>query len=242
METAAGEECRRPGAAFNCFEGLIRYIRSFPNVHFLTASQAYSVYRDRARFRSFDRAELAQIAGQVSPQVSFLVRGDYALTASEIFLLLNTLVCRCLDGTNEKPIRLSETPYGPASSFYGATLRDSGEVSWSQFSRTVMDVQRFVETNRSIPNVVWLGSVAVSPESWLLALASVVGKLAGNSAPPNSVRIAPAQLAAACWVAEDSPSIWEWPIFPAGFHSAHLMELARLPAWTLKPALLPEQS
>ena len=47
-----------------------------------------------------------------------------------------------------------------------------------------------------------------------------------------------AELAAAQWVAKDSPSIWEWPIFPPGFHSEHLMELARLQAWTIKPAIL----
>ena len=33
-------------------------------------------------------------------------------------------------------------------------------------------------------------------------------------------------------MAKDSPSIWEWPIFPPGFHSNHLMELAQLQeAW-----------
>src|SRR5207302_1620355 len=46
----------------------------------------------------------------------------------------------------------------------------------------------------------------------------------------------PALLATEKYVARDSPEIWSWPIFPTGFHSEHLMELARLQAWTLKPA------
>jgi hypothetical protein len=39
-------------------------------------------------------------------------------------------------------------------------------------------------------------------------------------------------------VAEDSPGLWGWVIFPEGFHAPHIMELARLQAWTLKPAVL----
>ena len=40
------------------------------------------------------------------------------------------------------------------------------------------------------------------------------------------------------YVAEDSPALWSWPIFPEGFHAPGIMELARLQAWTLKPAVL----
>lgn len=234
QRTAADRE-----RAFNYLEGLVRYIRSFPNVQFLTASQAWSLYRDRSRLREFDAEELVAIARQVSPLIDFQTRADYALAPSEIFLLLNTFVCQTLDGSSRAAIRLGDTPFGPTSSVYGAALSDSGEVPWSQFSRTALDIQCYLEKNRSIPNVVWLGSSAVSPESWLLALASVATGIAQNAPPPNSVRIAAAQLATGRFVAEDSASVWDWPIFPSGFHSAHLMELARLQAWTLKPALLP---
>ncbi|HEY9434561.1 MAG TPA: hypothetical protein VI260_24125, partial [Blastocatellia bacterium] len=40
------------------------------------------------------------------------------------------------------------------------------------------------------------------------------------------------------YVAEDSPRLWGWVIFPEGFHAPKIIELARLQAWTLKPALL----
>src|SRR5439155_1570115 len=58
---------------------------------------------------------------------------------------------------------------------------------------------------------------------------------------PDPVTIAPAQLVATEYIARDSVKLWDWPIFPEGFHSAHLMELARLQAWTLKPAILMSQ-
>jgi hypothetical protein len=80
--------------------------------------------------------------------------------------------------------------------------------------------------------------MAVTPEAYLLALANVTQALVSGARAPDTVTVLPAELSAAQWVAKDSPSIWEWPIFPPGFHSEHLMELARLQAWTIKPAIL----
>jgi hypothetical protein len=39
-------------------------------------------------------------------------------------------------------------------------------------------------------------------------------------------------------VADDSPDLWGWVIFPEGFRAPRMMALARLQAWTLKPAVL----
>jgi hypothetical protein len=101
-----------------------------------------------------------------------------------------------------------------------------------------LDVNEFLEKRREIPNAVWFGSTSVTPEAYLLALASVTQMLIANGDPADSVNVLPAKLDAAQWIASDSPSLWKWPIFPPGFHSPHLMELARLQAWTIKPAVL----
>ncbi len=225
-------------AAFQYFEELIRYIRTLPNVRFITASEAHALYRDKAAARSFSPAELTEIAGAVSAQVNFQLRGEYALTASEVFALLNGVVAQYGKTRTVAPVTLKDTPYGPASTRYGFEWVEMGETPWSQFAETVRDVEQFVERNRQVPNVVWMGSGAVSPESYLVALASVAQRLLGKQSAPESVKLLPADLTAAQWVAKDSPSIWNWPIFPPGFHAPHLMELARLQAWTLKPAIL----
>jgi len=52
------------------------------------------------------------------------------------------------------------------------------------------------------------------------------------------VTLPPARLAAARYVADDSPKLWDWVIFPEGFDAPQLMAIAKLQAWTLKPALL----
>jgi hypothetical protein len=39
-------------------------------------------------------------------------------------------------------------------------------------------------------------------------------------------------------VATDARAVFSWPIHPEGFSAPQLLELARLQAWTLKPAKL----
>ena len=48
----------------------------------------------------------------------------------------------------------------------------------------------------------------------------------------------PAPLAAARYVSDDDPKkLWSWVIFPPGFRAPAMMALAKLQAWTIKPAL-----
>ena len=225
--------------AFGYFEALVRHLRSFPNVRFITASEALALYCDRARSRRFETKELKRIAAEVSPLVGFQVTGEYEISASEVFVLLNSAVADVVRSGSFGAAVLGDTPYGPASAATDAATNELSEVSWSQFARTALDVQAILGRTGQIPNTVWMGSHAVTPESYLLALASVAQQILNGQAPPETVKILPAELAVGRYVAKDSVAIWNWPIFPPGFHSLHLMELARLQAWTLKPALLP---
>jgi peptidoglycan/xylan/chitin deacetylase (PgdA/CDA1 family) len=221
---------------FSYLEGLVHYMKSFPHVRFITASEALGVMPDKAQGHKFSASEIGEIAGQVTSEVSFQVHRDYALTASEQFELLNDFVARAVRNQPTEPLMLRGTPYGPGLS--SAELRNNVEVTWSQFSRSVLDVAGFLEANAQIPNVVWLGSTPVPPESYLVALAQTTRALLTKSAPPDSVALRPAHLAAARYVADDSPALWDWIIFPEGFDAPQLMTLAKLQAWTLKPALL----
>jgi hypothetical protein len=171
---------------------------------------------------------------------------------------LNKYVASVVRKAGAPSLLLDGTPYGPASPFEATTVaagfptgpgqvsppqENAGlnadatlDVSGSQVSRTVLDVADFLEKNNQIPNAVWLGSHPVSPESYLVALAQVTTRLLVKAEPPESVTLAPARVAAEKYVAEDSPALWGWVIFPANFRAPKLMGLAKLQAWTLKPA------
>lgn len=235
--------------AFKYFEDLITYMKSFPRVEFLTASQALRLFRDTAQRHTFSTDELAAIARQVDPEVSFQVHDDYSLAASEVFFLLNRYVAGVVN-RSPQAFLLDGTPYGPATPFEDAVAAVSDpakgdgkdaaapEVPWSQFARTVLDVEGFLDKNSQIPSAVWFGSRPVPPESYLVALAQVTTRLVVRAEPPENVSLAPAHLAAAQYVATDSPQLWGWVIFPPGFRAPKMMRLAKLQAWTLKPARL----
>ncbi len=226
--------------AFKYLEQLVLEMKSHPRVEFVTASQALSLFPDRAQKRAFSTDDLLKIAREVSPEVSFQVHEDYALSASEVLALLTWYVAGVVRKDSRGSLLLEGTPYGPSSP--AKQLRESVNVPWGQFSRTVVDLADFLDKNAQVPSVVWLGSKAVPPESYLLTLAEVTktliaeGQPAKAGQPPNSVTLAAAHLAAEKHVAADSPDLWDWIIFPPGFHSPELMSLARLQAWTLKPA------
>jgi len=225
--------------AFNFFQDLILYIKSFPNVEFVTASQARTLYEDAAQTHYFSDEEIAGIAGSVRPAVTFQTRDTYTLAPSEVLKILNRFAVRKINGPGTGFITLEGTPYGPSSHF--AELHQRITIPWAQFSRTVLDVENFLEKNRQVPSAIWFGSQAVSPESYLTALAEVVVALQRQGSLSTSVAVDPADLAAARYVTDDSAA-WQWIVAPDGVRRSNLIALAKLQAWTLKPAKLRKPS
>jgi hypothetical protein len=216
--------------AFETFEAYVRWLKTFADVRFVSAGDALKIYRDRARGREFKVDELREIAKGVGEDVSFQRRGELALSASEIFQLLNSLVVERGRG----PIRLADTPLGPATAV--PRLEKPAATTWSQFERTAADVDAFIRRHGRLPPTVWLGSAGVPPESYLRALAFVALELLDGRVPAT-IEVPPARLGCAKYVADDSPRIFGW-LFPEGFHAPAMMELAKRQSWTIKPAIL----
>ena len=77
----------------------------------------------------------------------------------------------------------------------------------------------------------------MSPADYLATLARTFEDLIATGKIPTDVIRREGHYTADRYVAEDSPELWSWVIFPEGFHAPRIMELARLQAWTLKPAV-----
>jgi hypothetical protein len=229
--TKTPEETAR---AFQIFESYIRFIQRFPEVQFITASEAAKIYRDKARGRSFSLSEIVEVARAAEESATFQQRADYELSAGEGFALLNEYVTSRCGGRETASIGLEISPDGPTGQI--PTLTATVTTDWSQFSRTVADVADYLRRQGRIPSTVWLGSVSVPPEAYLQALARVTIELATHKLPPGSVEVRPTKLAAAGYVADDGPHLWGWVIFPDSFRAPAMMALAKQQAWTLKPA------
>jgi hypothetical protein len=217
-------------------EDYVRFIKRFPEVQFITASEAARIYNDRARGRKFTLLEIKAIAAKVSEQVSFQKHEDFTLAAGEVFVLLNQYLAAWQLNHQIGSIELGTPPLGPGNQ--PPPLTDEITIGQSQFWRTIKDVGDYLELHKQIPSTVWLGSVAVPPEAYLRTLAQLAINLIDAKPLPETIGVKPANLAVAAYVAEDSPKLWGWVIFPRGFKAPAMMELAKRQAWTLKPALL----
>ncbi len=227
-------------SSYRVFEEYVRFLKRFPEVRFITASEAAKLYRDRARDHRFTAAELQTIAKAVGEDVSFQIHSDYALSASEVFALLNAYVDRTQNADATplvEQLTVKNTPLGPTGRI--PLMTETVTTDASQFQRTCRDVADSLDKHGRIPSAVWLGSRPVPPEAYLATLARIAQLRLNGAAMPESIEIKPARLAAARYVADDDPKkLWGWVIFPPGFRAPALMELAKKQAWTLKPAIL----
>lgn len=241
------EEWKQPPAktpeetrsCYRVFEEYVQFMKRFPEVRFITASEAAKLYRDRTHTGTFEAEQLKILAQSIAENVSFWSDKEYSLSASEIFWLLNRAVADSCEGVPlpKLRLRLETTPLGPTGRI--PEFPEAFTTDFNQFRRTCADVADYLDKHGRIPSAVWLGSRSVPPEAYLAALARVAHKMLDGGGYPKAVEIKPAKLTASRYVSEDDPKkLWGWVIFPPGFRAPALMQLAKKQAWTLKPALL----
>jgi hypothetical protein len=238
---------RRPGTrprqeterAFADFEAFVRFIQAQPGTEFVPASGMLARYADTARDHVFTAAEIGDIARACTSTLDVVTRSADALSAADCFSLLTTAAA-AMSAQGNAP-RETRTRYldGPARPHVRGEGRAPAPdaIPWEAFARAVSDVVASTDASGRVPDEVWIGAESVAPADFLATVAGVLAG-AGSTGPPASVSRRTARVAAERFVAEDSAALWNWPIFPEGFHAPAIMEHARLQAWTLKPAIL----
>jgi peptidoglycan/xylan/chitin deacetylase (PgdA/CDA1 family) len=243
----ARADWKRPGvrpaaeteAAFRDFEQYVRFIKEQPGVRFATATELKGVYADRAQGRPFTRADLLGLARAMQKEITFQQSDGYALSPADVFGLLTDAMAAYVDGNAFPAVTTVQPLDGPTRSFKPATgsLRSSS-LSWQAFAAAVRDTASLCRTSHRVPDEIWIGAESMSPADYLATLSAVVATMIASEKSPTDVPRVEGRFTADRYVAEDSAALWSWPIFPEGFRAPELMELARLQAWTLKPAVL----
>jgi hypothetical protein len=189
--------------------------------------------------RSFQQEDLLRFARSVQKDITFQRLDGYTLSAADVFDLLTDAMTAFIE-RNEWPSATRVTTLdGPARMYTPPTGgRQSSSFRWNAFAQAVRDTSDFCRTSRRLPDEVWIGAESLSPADYLATLARTVEDLIVSGKIPADVIRREGHYTANRYVAEDSPALWRWPIFPEGFHAPRIMELARLQAWTLKPAVV----
>jgi hypothetical protein len=228
--------------AFRRFGEYLDHIRATSEVHFVTASDLPGLYPDRVRSKGAPQQDLAEIAsglaGNLAQGVDFRVMEHRAYSVADQFGLLALALGQLLDGHKvgwplQAPVLLGPDASPPAT--------ELARTDWLAFRDAVGDVLNFIQTEHRVPSRVFIGAHAVAPADFLMALASAYDHYnkTGKLPLPEGVGLGSGlELLPARHIAQDTPELFGgWIIHREGFRAPKILEVARLQAWTLKPAI-----
>jgi hypothetical protein len=230
-------------AVFRRFAEYIDHIRAIPGVRFVTASDLPAIYPDLLRTQGVTEQELDELAQRIVSSgtngLDFQVIGRKAFSVADQLELLTLAVSAWADSGRVGFPLVAKGLLGPDNA--PPASRDALQLSWPVFRDALRDTRDFVRRERRVPARVFVGADTVLPGDFLLGLASVWEYRRKNgTAPPqegvalgNGVALLPAR-----HIAQDTPGLFGgWVIHREGFRAPKILEVARLQAWTLKPAL-----
>ncbi len=197
-----------------CYRMLVRYVehaKKRASVKFVTARDLPQLYQS-AVGRAIDRTAIAR---HMSERQTFLRTEDGALSAAEMLQILLGMDPAVVEG----PSMRGETTYRTA------------DIPRAPFDRAKTEAAGFIRANRRLPADVWIGSQK-------LTLADFAATLAGDDGASPRIAVRKGNPEMEKYIATDAVGAFDWPIHPDGFSAPGLLELARLQAWTLKPAVL----
>mgnify|MGYP001585562704 CR=1 FL=1 len=232
-------------AAFQRFAEYIDHIRALPNVRFVTASDLPMLYPDVSRTQGASEEDLQEIVHRIQRNrttgVDYQVIGRRAYSVADQFELLTIAVTELNAGRKPQwPLRLKGLlgPDGPPPS---STNEAALVLDRFAFRDAALDGRRFLETHGRVPARVFVGAQPVPPTVFLVAQAEAYEYHQSHGEFALGLEIKPTanvELLPARHVAKDTPDLFGgWVIHPAGFRAPKILEVARLQAWTLKPAL-----
>jgi hypothetical protein len=230
-------------AAFDRFGQYVDHIRSIPGVRFVTAGDLPSIYSDPLRETGVPMEVLTQIAARLNSNaengVDFMVISNRSYSVADQFELLVTAVNQLISGEAPPPQLVAKGLLGPDG--FPPTSNDRTHIDWAAFRMAAADVANVIRVEGRVPARVFIGPDPIPPTVFLVGLAKVYEYHQKQGALPlekgidlpRTVELLPAR-----HVAEDTPGIFGgWIIHKENFRAPKILEVARLQAWTLKPAI-----
>jgi hypothetical protein len=217
--------------AFQAFETYLDHIVHHSNVRLVTAREIPSLYPDRVYCEPLTRTDVQAIAKAFEQHLSYVALDRRIVSAAEGLLALSNFVAALETDHKPEEIKL-EFAYGPASP--PQRFVTEGTFSWNAIRQAARELLDIVHKTEQLPSIIWVAGEPVRPEDFAVTLASLISTehYSGN------LPLRQGELESKKYVADDSPGLWGWVIFPKDFNAPHMMEIAKLQSWTIKPATL----
>jgi len=227
--------------AFAQFARYIDHIQSL-GVRFVTAGELPALYADRLRTEGVTEAELLQLARKFADDratgIDHQIINGKSVSPADQFELLTAAVGDLVEGEPTAFPLKAKGLLGPDSP-PGQDVQGGRTITWEAFRDAVVDVRDYLRTNGRVPPRVFIGADYVSPADFLSGLAAAWCHIAEHhSRPMSSVKLG-ANLAVLPQrhVADKPVTPFTWSIHKPNLNLARILDVARLQAWTLKPAV-----
>ncbi|MGO9110900.1 MAG: hypothetical protein ACLP9L_16890 [Thermoguttaceae bacterium] len=233
--------------AFARFAMYIDHIKSL-GVRFVTASELPGIYADRLRSEGLTEAELLRLAKNLADPnvtgVDYQVLAGKAISPADQFELLAMAMGELIDGRIVNYPLVAKGLLGPDAA-PGSAGEGGQMIAWPAFRDAAVDVRDYLRVHGRVPARVFIGAASVTPADFLGGLAFAYqfewehGKL-----PLDGVQLGKGlAVLTERHVANDPTGLFDWVIHKSDLRPAKILEVARLQAWTLKPAVRsPQQS
>jgi len=207
--------------AFHAFETYLDHIVNHSGVRLVTAREISSLYPDRVYSQPLTRSDVRTIAKAFQKRLSYVGLDRRIVSASEGLLALSHFVAKIDKDPQPEEITL-EFAYGPAST--PQRFVTEGTFRWNAIQQAAQELLDTVYATKQLPSIIWVAGEPMRPEDFAVTSASLVTAecYSGN------IPMRQGELEAKQYVADDSPRLWGWVIFPKGFDAPRMMEIARL--------------
>jgi len=223
-------------AGYRDFSDFVKYVVSFPDVKVITAKDALDIYPDLSDGRILSNEEVLKIMASTHEVITFYRAGEIALSPAEIFwLAVSYLRLFIMDSRVPEEVRVRRV-LGPNEEF---SYDGGGEsIHWVDFAESLVKVASHIEDNGKMPSRIEVGKLTLSPAAYLKTAIGAISYISNGGRAPSSLAVQNGTLESAEYVSEEGAvDAWKWVIFPEGFVAPRLINIARLQAWTLKPAI-----
>ncbi len=221
-------------AAFRNLAAFLDFATRLEGVRFVGARELAELCADKTPDTPLELTELMLLATTLSDQLSFQqVTGGF-LSAAEIFYIVASAIAHFAQN-DSLPKRLHpRTITGPVRSC--RTEAQAESLSLSDIYDAARSAVAYADYVGRMPSELHTSLGVISPEDFLATAVGALEHLAVRKKPIH-VEMRKARLTPVSLVSDElAHAAWRWRIFPPGFSAPKLLDLAKLQAWTLKPA------
>jgi hypothetical protein len=219
---------------FRRFAEYLSFVQAQPDVEILTGTEFVERAPDAAYDRVFTAGEIAALAEAMRHEITWQRVDEVFLSPAEVFgLIVDALAAYRREGHLPAGLRVRPGVLGPTVRGTGLRRAGAEECATAELLEACRRAAAALDRAKRLPGSIDVGGESLSPAD-LLATAAHLLLALSTGAEPENVALRQGDFAMTQHVGDDE--VWNWGVLPPDFDGSHLLELARLQTWTMKPA------